>query len=216
MNYLKVFLEKICGYLISVLFAPQENVLTNQNFFTLPKAVNDNPHIFSIFYYKNATVKKLIKKIKYKGDRNATLQASKVLYDYLLEDTSEKLEMNNFAHPIIMPIPATKHRMKEHGFNQCERIVKYIEKLDQNNYFRFSYNELIKIKENESQAHTKNRIERLKNIKNSFAIKHPEIVREQNIILIDDVWTTGATLEEARKELLEEGARSVVAYTIAH
>jgi competence protein ComFC len=216
MNYLKVFWNKICGYLIDTLFAPKENILTNENLHTLPKAVNDNPHIFSIFYYKNATVKKLIRNIKYKGDRNATLQASKVLYDYLLEDVSEKLEMSNFAHPLIIPIPATKHRMKEHGFNQCERIVKYIEKLDNNSFFHFTYNELVKIKENESQAHTKNRIERLNNIKNSFAIKNREVVHGQNIILIDDVWTTGATLEEARKELLEAGARSVVAYTIAH
>jgi competence protein ComFC len=216
MNNIKVFLEKICGYLINTLFSENEKILTSQNFQTLPKAVNDSPHIFSIFYYKNAIVKKLIKQIKYKGDRKATFQVAEILYDYLLEDVSEKMEMHNFTNPIVVPIPATKHRMKEHGFNQCERIVKYIEKLDINNNFNYIYNELIKIKENESQAHTKNRIERLNNIKNSFAVKNPEAVRGQNIILIDDVWTTGATLEEARKELLEAGARSVVAYTIAH
>ncbi|MEI7513717.1 MAG: hypothetical protein WCJ74_03805, partial [bacterium] len=173
-------------------------------------------YIFSIFYYKNADVKKIIKLIKYKGEREITEYISKILYDYLLEDVGEKLEMYNFSHPIVIPIPATKHRMKKHGFNQCERIVQNIEKLDKNNYFEFSYNTLKKIKENESQAHTKNKIERLKNIKDSFAVYEAEKILGQNIILIDDVWTTGATLDEARKELLMAGARSVVAYTIAH
>jgi predicted amidophosphoribosyltransferase len=106
--------------------------------------------------------------------------------------------------------------MREHGFNQCERVVKYIEKLDKDNFFKFSYDNLIKIKENTSQAHTKNRFERMENIKNSFSVCFPEKIANRNIILIDDVWTTGATIEEAGKELVKSGAREVMAYTIAH
>jgi competence protein ComFC len=216
MNYIKVFWDRSCGYLISILFPDKEEILSTDSFQTLTKAVNDNPYIFSIFYYKNAVVKKLIKFIKYKGDKKVTKQISKIIYDYLLEDISEKIEISNFVRPIIIPIPATRHRMKEHGFNQCDRIVYYIEQIDQDKYFEYNYKTLVKIKENQSQAHTKNRIGRLKNIKNSFAVCMPEKIKNRNIILIDDVWTTGATLEEARKELLKAGARSVVAYTIAH
>lgn len=216
MNYLKVFCKEICGYLINMFFPQREDILTTESFQTLPKAVNANLHIFSIFYYKNSSVKKLIKFIKYKGDKKATLQASKIIHDYLLEDVSEKIELFNFTKPIIIPIPATKHRMKQYGFNQCERIVRYIEQIDNNNVFEFSYDNLVKTKENLSQAHTKSRIERLNNIKNSFDVKSPSIISGRNIILIDDVWTTGATIEEARKELLNGGAREVVAYTIAH
>lgn len=216
MNYLKVLIERSCGYLIDIFFPPRKQILTTNNFQTLPKAVNDNSHIFSILYYKNAEVKKIIKLIKYKGDKKTTKQASLVIYDYLLEDISEKIELANFTKPIIVPIPATKHRMKEHGFNQCERIVRYIEQMDNDNFFEYSYNNLMKVKENLSQAHTKSRQERLDNIKNSFSVIYPEILKGRNIILIDDVWTTGATIEEARKELLKSGAREVAAYTIAH
>ncbi len=216
MNYLKVYFKKICGYLINILFPSRQDILTTDNFQTLPKAVNDNQNIFSIFYYKNTDVKKLVKLIKYKGDRRATSQASKVIYDYLLEDISEKMELYNFTRPIIIPIPATRHRMKEHGFNQCERIVRCIENIDKSSFFEFSYNNLVKIKENLSQAHTKNKLDRIKNIKNSFSVKFPKRIYARNIILIDDVWTTGATIEEARRELFREGAREVVAYTIAH
>jgi predicted amidophosphoribosyltransferase len=128
MNYLKVFWNKTCGYLISVIFPQKIEILTNENFEKLTKAVNDNLYIFSIFYYKNADIKRLIKLIKYKGNRDATKKVSGVIYDYLLEDVSERIELYNFTKPMIIPIPATKHRMREFGFNQCERMVKYIEK----------------------------------------------------------------------------------------
>jgi predicted amidophosphoribosyltransferase len=77
-------------------------------------------------------------------------------------------------------------------------------------------NNLIKIKENLSQAHTKSKNDRLKNIIKSFKVCEVKKIEGKNIILIDDVWTTGATINEARKELLKAGAKNVIAYTIAH
>ena len=216
MNYLKVFFKNICGYVMDTVFSPTKDIFEETTFNEIPKAINEHPFIFSIFYYKNAKIKKMIKLIKYKGNKQVTKLASKILYDYLLEDISEKIEMSNFTRPIIIPIPATRHRLKEFGFNQCRRIVQEIEKIDENNFLDFSYKALIKIKDNESLAHTKNRIERLKNIKNSFSVKNTDAIYNRNIILIDDVWTTGATIEEASKELLKAGARKVMAYTIAH
>lgn len=216
MNYLKVFCKASCGYLMNILFTKKDSLLTNEIFYSLPKAQNDNHIIFSILCYKNAVTKKIIKLIKYKGDRNVTRQLSKILYDYLLEDVSEKMEMHNFTKPIIIPIPATRYRMKEHGFNQCERIANYIKEIDSANFFEVSCDVLIKTKESESQAHAKDRATRLKNIKKSFGINFAEKIHGRNIILIDDVWTTGATINEARDELLKAGAKSVIAYTIAH
>ena len=216
MNYLKLFLYKSCGYLIDTLFTPKNTTFDIIKLHLLPTAVNDSSYIYSLYYYKNADVKKIIKLIKYKGDRKTTEYISKLLHDYLLEDISEKLEIYNFSKPIIIPIPATKQRMKKYGFNQCDRITKNIEKIDKNRDFEYLYNILIKIKDNESQAHTSSKTERIKNIKNSFAVFSPEKILKRNIILIDDVWTTGATLDEAKGELLKAGAKSVVAYTIAH
>ena len=216
MNYLKDLFARGCGYLMDILFIPRNEMLPSNIFYTLPKPINDHPYIFSIFHYKNSTVKKIIKLIKYKGERKTTQIISRIIYDYLLEDMSDRLVLKNFKKPIIIPIPATKHRMKEYGFNQCERIVKYIDKLDGHKCFDLELGVLLKTKETTSQAHTKNKTERLGNIKNSFGIINPEKIKSRNIILIDDVWTTGATIQEARKELLEAGAREVIAYTIAH
>jgi len=83
-------------------------------------------------------------------------------------------------------------------------------------YLKLEKDTLIKPKDTKHQAHIENRSERLKNIIGSFAVKNPEAIKGKNIILIDDILTTGATLTEARKILKYSGARKVVAFTVAH
>ena len=77
-------------------------------------------------------------------------------------------------------------------------------------------NILVKTRNTEHQARIGERSARLKNLVGSFAVKNPELVAHRNIILIDDVTTTGATLAEARKVLRAAQARKVIAFTIAH
>ena len=60
------------------------------------------------------------------------------------------------------------------------------------------------------------RKDREENIIGAFAISKPELLKRRAVIIIDDVATTGATLSEARKTLLKNGARQVTAYTLAH
>lgn len=211
---MKSFILKIWGYVEDIIFGRSDSFYEEIN--SLPRALNEHSYIFSIFEYKNSKVKKLIWDIKYKGNRNIPHKLAEIFYDYILEDLGEKLELENFVNPIILPLPATKRRIKDHGFNQCERIVRALESLDQNENFGTGYNILFKTKETASQAHMRKRITRLSNMKDSFGIKKPEKISGRNIILIDDVWTTGATISEARNELLKAGARNVIAYTVAH
>ena len=212
---MKDFIIQIWGYVEDAIFG-DKNLLSEKEMQTLPRVSNEHPYIFSIFHYKNSQTKKLIWNIKYKGDRKLTNTVAKIMYDYILEDIGEKISLYNFEKPIIIPLPATQRRLREHGFNQCERIVRALGSIDRNNSFETEYDVLIKIKETQSQAHTRGRTARLANLKNSFGILHPEKIKGRNIILIDDVWTTGATIEEARAELLKAGAKKVVAYTVAH
>ncbi|KKS56700.1 MAG: Competence protein F, partial [Candidatus Nomurabacteria bacterium GW2011_GWF1_42_40] len=83
-------------------------------------------------------------------------------------------------------------------------------------YLKLEKDILIKPKDTKHQAHIENRSERLKNIIGSFTVKNSEIIKGRNIILIDDILTTGATLSEARKVLKRAGARKVIAFTVAH
>lgn len=83
-------------------------------------------------------------------------------------------------------------------------------------------NILIKIKETEHQARIKDRRIRLKNLSDSFAIRDDrqnrskDLIKGRNIILIDDITTTGATLNEAKKALKRADARKIIAFTVAH
>jgi competence protein ComFC len=84
--------------------------------------------------------------------------------------------------------------------------------------FILKTNILIKPRDTEHQARIKDRRARLKNLSGSFTIKNEKInlIKNKNIILIDDILTTGATLSEAKKVLKQNGARKVIAFTVAH
>jgi len=148
---------------------------------------------------------------------------AEIIYNKIIEELSDLSAMENFRNVILIPIPLSPKRLRERGYNQAELICKELIKI--NNLRRgadikLENNILIKPKETEHQARIENRTERLKNIIGSFAIKSEnkniESVKGRNIILIDDITTTGATLNEARKTLKQAGARKIVAFTVAH
>jgi len=140
------------------------------------------------------------------------------MHGRILEELSELSVMENFHDAILMPIPLSRQRYKERGYNQAELICESLVDLDKDVNFKFEKNILIKPKETKHQARIHNRGERLKNIIGSFAIKNTEknLLKNRNIILIDDIITTGATLTEARKTLKKAGARKIIAFTVAH
>ncbi|MCX6751281.1 MAG: phosphoribosyltransferase family protein [Candidatus Nomurabacteria bacterium] len=191
--------------------------------------------IFPLFDYRHPPIKKSIWLLKYKGKKRLAGVFAEVLYGKIIEELSELSVMNNFCEPILIPIPLSKRRYRERGYNQAELICGELIKLDHltrpsatlsltrrgaggevNKNFSLEKNVLVKIKETEHQANIKERRDRLKNLSDSFAIKNPELIKNKNIILIDDVLTTGATLTEAKKILKNSGARKVIAFTIAH
>src|SRR3989344_6085699 len=121
---------------------------------------------------------------------------------------------------ILIPIPLSSKRYRERGYNQAELLCENLVKLDENVNFKLEKNILIKQIDTKHQAHILNRSERLKNIVGSFTIlytgKNIGLIKNKNIILIDDITTTGATLTEARKVFKQAGARKIIAFTVAH
>jgi len=178
--------------------------------------------IFPLFDYRYPPIKKSIWFLKYKGKKRIATIFAEVMYIRIIEELSDKKIFENFQKPILIPIPLASKRYRERGFNQSTLICEALIKLDKNqpaytdNNFTLEKNILIKPKDTKHQAHIEDRNKRLKNIIGSFAIIHPELVVERNIILIDDVTTTGATLNEARKILKNAGAKKIIAFTIAH
>ena len=107
---------------------------------------------------------------------------------------------------IITYIPT--HRRKEalRGYNQAELLANYIsENIDK----PLLGDNLIKIKWTKDQSHL-TKIDRIINLQDSFKLKEAGEVKNKRILLIDDIITTGATMEECSKVLSENGAKEVI------
>ena len=174
--------------------------------------------IFPLYDYRHPPTKKTLWMLKYKGKKRLANIFAEVLYEKIMEELSELSMLENFRDPIIISIPLSAKRYKERGYNQAELICKELLKLDKDKNFCLEKNILIKQKETEHQAQIKDRNIRLRNILGSFSVKSGEEnkIKNRNIILIDDITTTGATLNEARKILKKSGAKKVIAFTVAH
>src|SRR3989338_3255767 len=106
------------------------------------------------------------------------------------------------------------HRTKKHkfrGFNQAEEIAK---KLSSALKIPINDKALIKIKKTPAQTELNNK-KRRENIKNVFLCKQPETIKNRRIILVDDVFTTGSTMEEVAIPLKKSGAREVWGIAVA-
>lgn len=115
---------------------------------------------------------------------------------------------------LLTPIPLTKKRFRERGFNQSEILAKEIEK--QNPELFKTKNLLKKIRETEPQAKIKQRTKRLQNLKGAFVLGSKEGLTDKTVVLVDDITTTGATLREAKRVLKEAGFKKIFAVTIGH
>ena len=168
------------------------------------KVINEvyQDEVISYGYY-GGVLKDLILKFKYKNNFTAGDILAEFLEEYIIKNFKYK-------EYIITYIPLSKKSKKNRGFNQCEYIAKKIsrdlsiEVLDI----------LTKQKETKEQK-TLKRDERYENIKNAFTIEKGLDIKNYKIILIDDVTTTGATLQEAYKLLKKFEVKDIKLLTLA-
>lgn len=114
------------------------------------------------------------------------------------------LAVLNFKANLVIPVPLSKKRLRWRGFNQAEILARiFSEKYD----LEINTRDLIRIKHKTAQAKL-DEVHRLENIKNCFVWQGADL-KKRNIILIDDVVTTGATLNECARILKANGAGEV-------
>src|SRR3989344_7838389 len=155
--------------------------------------------------YKDPHIKKAIWILKYKKRFDIANDLANFIYDKMIEDLSDLKTFTNFHSPLLVPIPIHKKTLRKRGFNQSEKLAHAVCKIDAG--INFTLSDLLeKTKHTGHQARTKSKNERLKNLTNSFSVKKGVSVVGKNIILIDDVITTGATLTEAKRILKLAGA----------
>ncbi len=119
--------------------------------------------------------------------------------------------LNNYYPDLIIPIPLHRRKLAKRGFNQSEIIAQI---LGQKFNWPLITKVLKRIKFTRSQTDLPKQARWL-NVEKAFMVAEPEKIKNKNIILVDDVCTTGATLESAAKILKQGGAKSVWAITLA-
>jgi ComF family protein len=170
--------------------------------------------IHPLFHYKDNKVRAIIWELKYKENTLALEHIGKLLYEEIIALVSDIVIFNNDAQFLLIPVPISNERRIERGYNQSEYIAKEILANDLEHTLLYAPQWFSKIKDTATQNKSESKNERMQNLVGCFEAR-PE-VEGKYIILIDDVVTTGSTLSEARKTLLESGARDVFAFTIAH
>lgn len=209
-------IQTIFSKLFSILFPPScikchkegDSFCTECLSFCKKSIDGPNAYFISIYSFKDPFIKKAIHSIKYFHKKDLVRSLSKEL---AVEIQKEILLGEKNTTWLLVPIPMPKFRKYVRGYNQAEILADEINKQTQQTSILHA---LTRNRSPKRQVTTKTRSERLLNQQGSF--KTIEDVKGAHIILIDDVITTGATLEAARKTLLLSGAHTVRAATIAH
>jgi ComF family protein len=159
--------------------------------------------------YDNPLIKKLIQKFKYPPfiKELALPLTNLIIHHFQLIEKSKDF----FSGALVLPIPISKKRLRWRGYNQAFEIAKGFAK-----FFNLEIDgeNLVKIKETKSQVELSEK-ERKENVKNCFSILNKNLIFERKIFLIDDIYTTGSTMEEAASLLKREGAKEVIGIVIA-
>lgn len=175
----------------------------------------ENKSIYALFDYRDEIIRHMIWALKYRKNRQIAKVFAQILHDFLIEEFSDLSVYSDFNKPLLIPVPLSKKRLRKRGFNQTELLAKEIATIGGDSFCLLHTDLLKKIKDTPSQTALE-RKKRLKNIDGAFAVRDAEKIKDRNIILLDDVTTTGATLNEARKILLEAGAKNVLGIAVAH
>lgn len=164
-------------------------------------------HALSFLYHeKGNKTQSLLHELKYRDKTQAGVSVG-MWYGTVLK------EMN---HPvckadIILPIPLHAKKKQKRGYNQSDYLA---EGLAESLGIEWRSDVLERVTETISQTR-KNKYERWENVQNIFRVKRPAAIKGKHVVLVDDVVTTGSTLEVCGKELLSASAGSLSLLTIA-
>lgn len=165
--------------------------------------------------YHDPLVKKTVWALKYKRNPDALRIVGALLYEELLGVLGDTLSSFEERTVLVVPIPLSSRRKRARGYNQAALIAENLCTYDENNILVFAPDVLIRTRHTPPQTGQR-RTERLANMIGVFAVQDVANVQNKTIVLIDDVITTGATMQDALRALREVGAHDVYGLALAH
>ena len=160
----------------------------------------------SAYYYfsKGERVQRLIHQLKYKGRKDVGIFTGKLMGEEL-----RKSEFNNAD--LVVPVPLHKSRYRQRGYNQSDCFA---EGLAEGLKINFSFHALERREATSTQTR-KHRFERYKNVDNIFQVSDENLLIGKNILIVDDVITTGSTLISCAEAVLSVPGTKVYIAAIA-
>jgi len=169
-------------------------------------------NLFVVSDYKNKVLEKIIKAFKYRFVVDLAESFNPLVKRYIHFLAKERHFSILADNPFIIYVPLHYRRFNWRGFNQAEIIAKMIAEITN---LRIEDSALIRSSISKPQAEIDKKSERLENMMNQFRISTDKNIKGKTLLLIDDVCTTGATLNECARILKEAGAKKVIGFVIA-
>jgi competence protein ComFC len=147
------------------------------------------------YFSKEGMLQKIVHELKY-GDNP---ELGEFLGKWICRENSSASFFDSIH--CIVPVPLHPRRIKKRGYNQSYHIANGLNQLSG---IQVVADNLVRVIDNPSQT-TLGRTERWTNVENIFSVNNPEQFRGKHILLVDDIFTTGSTLESCARQLLECG-----------
>lgn len=158
-----------------------------------------------LLFHKKGSVQKLIHRLKYKGNK----EIGTFLGEWMGAELHKSSQFKDVD--LIIPVPLHRKKLKSRGFNQVENFGKEIAKA-----LKVPYEDTVLLKKSFSGTQTiKARLARWGNIEESFVLSNGQTVKNKHLLLVDDLITTGATLEACAAVLKEAGGVKISIATMA-
>ncbi|MGN1208604.1 MAG: ComF family protein [Christensenellales bacterium] len=156
----------------------------------------------SVFEYSDEMVN-VIHNLKFNNKQYLSKSLSNILKNYF----DHSIELSDTD--IIIPVPLHPKRLNQRGYNQTELLLESFVDCG-----KVCFDCVKRVVETESQR-TKNAKDRFENMKNCFEVFNKQAIKNKNVLICDDVFTTGATCNSLARTLLKAGAKQVKCLTLA-
>jgi ComF family protein len=149
-------------------------------------------------FRKEGIVQHLLHQLKYNDQPEIGIRLGKLF--------GKEMKDNGFSQfDLIVPLPLHASRKKNRGYNQSE---KFAEGLSASLEIPLNADCCVRLKNTQTQTR-KNRSERWENVEFAFHVKQRSVIENKHILLVDDVMTTGATLEACGRQLMNSGCKEL-------
>lgn len=146
-------------------------------------------------YIHGSPHSRIILNIKFRGCRKAALEMGRWFGRRLRDEGSPVCSAD-----IIVPLPLSRRRTEERGFNQSELIARGI---GMETGIAVETRAVARVRYSDPQSLQRSRLDRFRNVTGAFAVTHPELLAGRHIVIVDDVVTTGSTVTACVTAILE-------------